>query len=73
MPVENDFAHHMRLISIVGADICTALGVTFPMINPAQSFGRRLASEHVHSHASETQGKAKALWYCMPVISKHAK
>ncbi len=30
-------------------------------------------SNGVHSHASDTQGKAKAPQYCMPVMSKKAK
>jgi hypothetical protein len=43
------------------------------MMDPAQSFGGLLASKYVHSHASDTQGKAKAPQYCMPVLSKKAK
>jgi hypothetical protein len=56
LPVENNIAQHVHLISIVRADICaTAWGVTFQMMYPAQSFGGHLASEYVLGHAPETQ------------------
>jgi hypothetical protein len=44
-----------------------------PLSGPSQSFGGPLARKYVHSHASDTQGKAKAPQYCMPVMSKEAK
>ncbi len=51
----------MRLISIVEAGT-QGMGVMFCMMDQLQSADGHFSIEYVHSHASETQDEAKALW-----------